>query len=64
MKVNQSIVQRSLVMRNPDFVACLQQSLDLALNCLTLCTFPDSLDPDQTRQNVGPDLDPNTFLTL
>ena len=24
-----------------------------------LITFANSLDPDQDRQNVGPDLDPN-----
>ena len=30
--------------------------------CL-LITFANSLDPDQDRQNVGPDLDPNC-LTL
>ena len=24
-----------------------------------LITFPNSLDPDQDRQNVGPDLNPN-----
>ena len=24
-----------------------------------LITFANSLDPDQARQNVGPDLDPN-----
>ena len=28
-----------------------------------LITFANSLDPDQDRQNVGPDLDPN-YLTL
>ena len=28
-----------------------------------LITFTNSLDPDQDRQNVGPDLDP-TCLTL
>ena len=28
-----------------------------------LITFANSLDPDQDRQNVGPDLDPNC-LTL
>ena len=28
-----------------------------------LIAFASSLDPDQTRQNVGPDLDPNC-LTL
>ena len=28
-----------------------------------LVTFANSLDPDQDRQNVGPDLDPNR-LTL
>ena len=30
---------------------------------LLLFTFANSLDPDQDRQNVGPDLDPNC-LTL
>ena len=27
--------------------------------CRLLITFAKSLDPDQDRQNVGPDLDPN-----
>ena len=27
--------------------------------CHLLITFANSLDPDQARQNVGPDLDPN-----
>ena len=31
--------------------------------CCLLITFANSLDPDQVRQNVGPDLDPNC-LTL
>ena len=31
--------------------------------CRLLITFPNSLGPDQDRQNVGPDLDPNR-LTL
>ena len=30
--------------------------------CCLLITFANSFDPDQARQNVGPDLDPN-FLT-
>ena len=25
----------------------------------TVCNFANSLDPDQARQNVGPDLGPN-----
>ena len=25
-------------------------------------TFTSSLDPDQARQNVGPDLDPNCLI--
>ena len=29
-----------------------------------LITFANSLDPDQDRQNVGPDLDPKLFNTL
>ena len=31
--------------------------------CRLLITFANSLDPDQARQNVRPDLDPNC-LTL
>ena len=31
--------------------------------CRLLITFTNSLNPDQDRQNVGPDLDPNC-LTL
>ena len=31
--------------------------------CRLLITLANSLDPDQARQNVGPDLDPNC-LTL
>ena len=31
--------------------------------CRLLLTFANSLDPDQDRQNVGPDLNPNR-LTL
>ena len=27
--------------------------------CCLLIAFANSLDPDQARQNVGPDLDPN-----
>ena len=27
--------------------------------CCLLITFANSLDPDQARQNLGPDLDPN-----
>ena len=29
--------------------------------CRLLITFANSLDPDQDRQNVGPDLDPKPF---
>ena len=29
--------------------------------CHLLITFANSLDPDQARQNVGPDLDPNSL---
>ena len=43
-------------------VAALANSL-LAATCRLLITFANSFDPDQDRQNVGPDLDPNP-LTL
>ena len=33
------------------------------LSADNLCTFANGLAPDQDRQNVGPDLDPNC-LTL
>ena len=29
--------------------------------CRLLITFANSLEPDQDRQNVGPDLDPHRF---
>ena len=32
---------------------------DLHYLCRLLITFANSLEPDQARQNVGPDLDPN-----
>ena len=32
--------------------------------CHLLITFANSLDPDQARQNVGPDLDPNCLTPL
>ena len=31
----------------------------LGVTCRLLITFANSLDPDQARQNVGPDQDPN-----
>ena len=31
-------------------------------SCCLLITFANSLDPDQARQNVGPDLDPNCLI--
>ena len=31
--------------------------------CHLLITFANRLDPDQDRQNVGPDLDPNCLIT-
>ena len=34
-------------------------SLLFAYKCRLLITFANSLDPDQARQNVRPDLDPN-----
>ena len=30
--------------------------------CRLLITFVNGLNPDQDRQNVGPDLDPNHFI--
>ena len=38
-------------------------SVDSGEFCRLLITFANGLDPDQDRQNVGPDLDPN-HLTL
>ena len=32
--------------------------------CHLLLIFANSLDPDQARQNVGPDLDPNCFTLI
>ena len=38
------------------FYACTQ--------CCLLLTFANSLDPDQARPNVGPDLDPICLILL
>ena len=32
--------------------------------CFLLITFANSLDPDQARRFVGPDLDPNCLILL
>ena len=37
----------------------LQNILYMYISYLLLITFANSLDPDQDRQNVGHDLDPN-----
>ena len=34
------------------------------VNSLRLITFANTLDPDQARQNDGPDLDPNCLTLL
>ena len=39
-------------------------SLLFACLCRLLRAFANCLDPDQARQNVGPDLDPKLFNTL
>ena len=36
-------------------------TLCLSNCCRLLINFANSLDPDQARQNVGPDQDPNCF---
>ena len=41
----------------------LNQSVSLSYRCRLLMTFANSFDPDQARQYVGPDLNPNR-LTL
>ena len=41
----------------------MQRGYLFAYKCHLLITLANSLDPDQARQNVGPDLDPNC-LTL
>ena len=45
--------------RKPDT----SEHFQIAYYCCLLITFANSSDPDQARQNVGPDLDPNC-LTL
>ena len=42
---------------------CYSSSTLFLLFCRLLINFANSLDPDQARQKVGPDLDPNG-LTL
>ena len=36
----------------------------LSLSVVCLITFAKSLGPDQTRQNLGPDLDPNCLTPI
>ena len=40
------------------------QNICLTIACFLLKTFANSLDPDQDRRSVGPDLGPNCFDTL
>ena len=42
---------------------CLSGSMLTGKFCRLLITLANNLDPDQDRQNVGPDMDPNR-LTL
>ena len=37
------------------------QVKQLTINSLSTCAFANSLDPDQARKNVGPDLDLNSL---
>ena len=46
-----------------DYLSSINTFLASGDFCRLLITFANSLDPDQARQNVGPDLDPNC-LTL
>ena len=48
-------------MRNESrFIVCVVNSFPASGDyCHLPLTFENSLDPDQARQNVGPDLDPD-----
>ena len=50
------------------FILLMLQQTQVIVRSLTLymlvSSFENSLDLDQARQNVGPDLDPNSFGTL
>ena len=49
-----------VIMALPPAVSSLLNSVPASGDfCRLLITFASSLDPDQARQNVGPDLDPN-----
>ena len=60
-------VKTTRVSCDTDMLQCSKQPLNYFLAsddfCRLLAAFANSLDPDQDRQNVGPDLDPN-LLTL
>ena len=47
-----------------DVLSVLQTFVVCGDFCCLLKTFENSLDPDQDRQNVGPDLDPNCLALL
>ena len=46
-----------------ELIACELKHYLFISKCRLLITFANSLDPDQARQNVRPDLDPN-YLSL
>ena len=49
--------------KNKKGVICCSNSFLCSGNfCRLLITFANNLDPDQDRQNVGPDLDPNNLI--
>ena len=44
-------------------ICCFLSKLTFSKNCITI-RVANSLDPDQARQDVGPDLDPNCLQRL
>ena len=54
IKVVELIDHKLDIQLNPKIFQCV-----LLFNCRLLMSFVNRLDPDQARQNVGPDLDPN-----
>ena len=64
MYVNRHVfIMKRKVENSPSVSSFLYSFLASGDFCRLLKTFANSLDPDQARQNVGPDLDPNC-LTL
>ena len=58
-KMSQNLSSAAVVIRVNNFLLLPPLLVNF---CLPLKKFANSLDPDQNRQNISPDLDPNCLI--